>query len=401
MGLLRRSIGVGFVALFTADPASACFETSTTPKPWVWMTSATTAQVALEGFVVEAGDIDPGEFCAVGFGHSNTLITSISALTVKDDADPDGSPVPLPGLAFAPNATTTADLTAAVPTSTWQGFHVTAGAVIPAATQAALVFTINFPAATNYQDIVAELQDFDFVGLSDALIGGGLTGTLEVEGIVGSADLPYCYDDIQQGWEFCDAASDLGCGGLSCIDCSQCLPGNPANECKSRILRDLAYAEKGQLKCYAREAKNGQPVIPSCLTDVRDVNTLWLKYVLSCPQILPAAATVQAYVDGVGAALVPVLPLGVTTGSYKCAANKFKAASLKAVTRTKCYSKAYQISQPVDPLCLTRSDSKFQNKFARAELPGLCDPGNLGNATAVANLVDQFVSDILLAIPPP
>lgn len=105
--------------------------------------------------------------------------------------------------------------------------------------------------------------------------------------------------------------------------------------------------------------------------------------------------------DGLGVALVPVLPLGANTGAYKCAANKFKAASLKAVTRTKCYSKAIQLGQPVDPLCLSRSDSKYQNKFARAELPGLCDPGNLGNATTVANLVDQFVSDILLAIPPP
>ncbi len=99
------------------------------------------------------------------------------------------------------------------------------------------------------------------------------------------------------------------------------------------------------------------------------------------------------------------LPVGATTGSWKCASDKFKAASLRAVNTLKCYSKAYQNNAAVDPNCLAAVALKFGQAFTRAENPGQCDPGNVGNASSVAMLVDAFVSDgmngVVDLIPPP
>ena len=55
----------------------------------------------------------------------------------------------------------------------------------------------------------------------------------------------------------------------------------------------------------------------------------------------------------------------------------------------------------VDPLCLNKAALKFTNAFARAESPGLCDAGNTGNAATVAARVDQYVNDVVAAVPPP
>jgi len=59
----------------------------------------------------------------------------------------------------------------------------------------------------------------------------------------------------------------------------------------------------------------------------------------------------------------------------------------------------------VSALCLTKIDQKYNQAFARAETPGLCDLGNVGNAASVATLIDAFVTDgmngVVDLIPPP
>jgi len=73
------------------------------------------------------------------------------------------------------------------------------------------------------------------------------------------------------------------------------------------------------------------------------------------------------------------------------------------VNTLKCYSKAYLHNTTVDPVCLTKVDTKFNDAFARAETPGFCALN--GNAGAVAALVDAFVTDgmngVVDIIPPP
>lgn len=105
--LATALVASSLVSLIYAGPARACFDVDTTPSPWIYFTSATTAEVALTGATVPSGGLSIGAYCAAGLGHSNALITGITALAVEDDPDPAGGPVPIAGFAFAPNATTT------------------------------------------------------------------------------------------------------------------------------------------------------------------------------------------------------------------------------------------------------------------------------------------------------
>ncbi len=400
-----RFAAATLVAFANAEPASACFETDTTVRPWVWFTSTTTAYVAIEGLVVKSGGLGITDFCGVGLGHSNTLFTGVTDLDVLDDADPAGGPLAIPEFAFSANGTTTTDFTTAAPSQTWQGFHSAVGGTVAQGTYVALRFEVQFPASTTYQDILEELQGSDIVGFDDANAIGDLAGIPEQEPIVGSGELPYCYDDIHQmPEEICDGASNMGCPvGDSCVECSVCVTGNPANRCKSEILKSIANVERSQLKCWAAGARAGLAADTNCINDVITAALLWTKYVPSCPQTLPADPVVQGWIDSMGTDLQPIIALGddSPTGEWKCAQQKFKAASFRAVGNAKCYSKAYRLNTTVDPLCLTKVDMKYQDKIARAELPGVCDPVNVGNTTAIANRADQFVSDILLNIPPP
>jgi hypothetical protein len=390
-------------ALANATPAFACFETDTTPRPWVWFTSATTAYVTVEGLVVKTGGVNAGDYCAAGLGHSGMLFTAVTGLQVYDDPDPDGGPLLIAELPFATNATTTSDLATAVPGSTWQGFHSTvSGLGVAQGTPIALRFDVTFPASTTYQDILDELQGSDLVAFDDANAAGNLAGVPDTEEMLGTGELPYCYDDVVQPGEVCDGLSDMGCTpGDSCVDCSVCITGNPAATCKAGILRSLAYAERSQLKCWAAGARQGLAAAGPCLADVNTAQMLWLKYVPSCPQTLPPDSTVQTWIDSLGTDLASIIVLGGNTDAWKCAQQKFKAASFRAVGNAKCYSKAYRLNTTVDPVCLTKVDTKYQGKIAKAELPGLCDAGNVGNSTAIANRADQFVNDMLLNISPP
>lgn len=388
-----------------AWPARACFDVDAPPAPYIWFTSATTAQVAIEGAVVKAAGVSIGDYCAVGLGHSNALITAITGLSVLDDADPSGGPLPIAGLTFSPNATTTLELGTAAPGSTWQGFHSPVSSAIAGSTYVALVFSITVPSGTTYAQIIDELQGFGFLGVDDANATGNLLNSNQnIEGIVGVSELPECFDDVIQSGEVCDAASDMGCGpGLSCVDCSSCVVAGAPESCKSRLIRDISTNAKKTLKCYAKRAKLGLAVDPLCLSAVSpDLATIiTFKYTPSCPQTFPAPITITNFVDTLGSNLATTIaPLGVVGPQTKCAAKKFKAASFRMVARIKCHSKALAQNAPVDPNCLTTANAKYATKYAAAEAIG-CAGGNVGNSLAIETLVDTFVNpDIVGSIPP-
>ena len=385
-------------------PARACFEIDTPPGPSIWFTSATTAQVSLRDVQVKSGGIAASDFCAVGLAHSGSVITGVTAVTVLDDDEPSGTP--LPGLSFSPNTTTTADFAAAHSSPAWSGFYSGVSAPIPGSTLAAITFSITVASGTTYADIIAELQDGGFLGVDDANNVGQLLGTSQsIDGIVGVRDLPECYDNLLQAGEFCDLYSNLGCSsGDICLECSVCAQPGPANRCKSRILSDLARFSKRELTCYAKGARQGSAVDPACLAAVNTLGILNVvvpfKYTPSCPQTLPSAATLHGRITTYTGDLANALPLGSGSGAWKCAAAKFKAAAFRAVGLLKCHSKGYAIGAPVSWTCLTKVDTKYTAKITKAELPGQCDPGNVGNGTAVAVLADDFVSDLLGLIPP-
>jgi hypothetical protein len=393
---------VSFVGI---TPARACFDVDTPPAPWIFFTNATTAEVALVGTVVEPTGLSIGDFCAAGLGHSNALITGITALGAYDEPDPTAGPVAIPGLAFSSNATTTSDLTTAAAGSTWAGFHSPVSAAIPAGTDVVLRFTITVAGGTTYQQIIDELQGFSFLGVDDSNASGNLLNTNQnIDGLVGAAELPECYDDVLQPGEVCDGLSDLGCVGQTCVDCSACATVGQAEDCKSKLIRDISKNAKKRLQCYAQAAKQALPVSPACLSPhITFLDTFVnFKYIPNCPQAIPPATTIENFVAALGNSLASTIaPLGVVGNETKCASKKFKAASFRAVGKIKCYSKAYAQNVPVNPACLTTVDTKYGTKYTQAENIG-CAVGNVGNSGAIAAAADQFaITDIVGSIPPP
>ncbi len=399
------------LALFPL-PSFACFDIDAPPTASIRFTSPTTAELIVAGLVVKPGGVGPGDYCAAGLGHSGTLITGVGAPGVVDAED--DPPIPLPEFAFTSNATTTGDMVTLVPTTpSWSGFHTGITGAVSAMTSGDLAFTITFPGGTTYTDLETELAAAGVVVTDDATVGGNLAGTTQqVEAITALTELPDCYNDVLDAGEVCDAASDLGCSpGNVCAQCSQCVAQNLPNKCKSTTLGFIAKADKGRLKCYAKAAKTGQPVDPNCLSAYSQLISIgWLKLGASltkCPLFptYPTSTVVDNLIDGLSANLVTAFPLGGTTGSWKCASDKFKAASLRAVNSLKCYGKGYQHNVVVSPTCLSNVAVKYTQAFARAEAPLQCDPGNVGNAGAVAALVDGFVmngtSGVVDQIPPP
>jgi hypothetical protein len=392
-------------SLVAAGPARACFDVDTTPSPWIYFTSATTAEVALTGATVPSLGLSIGQYCAAGLGHSNALITGITALAIEDDPDPAGSPLPIAGFAFATNATTTSDLGTASPGQTWQGFHTQVTSAVPGLTSVVLRFSITVPGGTTYTQIIDELQDFSFLGVDDANAAGNLLNTNQnFEGIAGAADLPECYDDVIQPGEICDGASDMGCIGTSCVDCSACVPTGQAEDCKSQLIKASGTNAKKQINCYAKAAKQSMSPLPTCTPPIEQFLDLIVnqKFIPFCPQAIPPSTTVTGWITTLNNNLAGIItPLGVVGPQTKCASKKFKAASFRAVAKAKCYAKAYATLQVVNPACLATADSKFMTKYTAAENLG-CDPGNVGNAAAIGAAVDQYViTDLVGGVPPP
>lgn len=401
------------VVSLASIPAFACFDVDSPPTATIRFTSTTTAELIVSGLVVKTGGVTLGDYCAAALGHGGTLMTSVSAPTVVDAAD--DPPTPAPELAFVGNGTTTGAVAALVPTTpSWSGFHSGLSGAVAGGSPGDLAFTIGFPSGTTYTDLETELAANGVVVTDDADGVGNLSGsTQHVEAISALTELPDCYNEVIDAGEVCDAADNLGCGGPTpvCAQCTQCVAQNYPNKCKSTTLGMIANTDKSQLKCYAKAAKNGLAVDPNCLAPYQQLVTFaWLKLganLVSCPLFpsYPPSTTVDGMVNGLNASLVTALPLGGTSGSYKCASAKFKAASLRLVNTLKCWAKAYQHNTTVDPVCLTKVDQKYAQAFARAEAPAACDPGNVGNAVAVAATIDAFVSDgangVVDLIPPP
>ena len=401
---------VAILVLLSAVPTWACFDVDSPPTATIRFTSPTSAELTVTGLVVKTGGVNVGDYCAAGLGYSSVILT-VGAPTVVDAAD--DPPTPQPEFAFSANATTEADIAALTPGPTWRGFHSGLSGSVAAGSPADLAFMITFASGTTYTDLETELAANGLVTTDDATAGGNLAGTTQnVEAISALTELPDCYNDVLDAGEVCDAASNLGCApGTVCAQCTQCVVQNLPNRCKSTTLTFIANADKSRLKCYAKAAKAGLAVDPNCLTLYQNlISFAWIKLganLASCPLFpsYPTSIAVDTLIDGLSTNLVTAFPLGGTAGAWKCASKKFKAASLRSVNTLKCWSKAYQHNLPVDPNCLTKVDLKYNQAFARAEAPLLCDPGNVGNAAPVATLIDNFVTDgtngIVDLIPPP
>jgi hypothetical protein len=80
-----------------------------------------------------------------------------------------------------------------------------------------------------------------------------------------------------------------------------------------------------------------------------------------------------------------------------CATSKQKAAAKKLMAKVLCHGKAIKKSIPVDPACLTKAETKFNEAFTKAEAKGGCT--TTGDNTAIELLIDQTLADLLEALP--
>lgn len=98
------------------------------------------------------------------------------------------------------------------------------------------------------------------------------------------------------------------------------------------------------------------------------------------------------------AAIVPPAGYAAGTPAQRCAAAKLKATGKKAAARLKCWEKAIGAGIPVDPLCLTKAEDKFELAFTKAEEKGGCS--TVGDAPAIQTTVVAFVDDVVADLQP-
>lgn len=225
---------------------------------------------------------------------------------------------------------------------------------------------------------------------------------------VGVSYLPYCYDDVVQApWETCDAATEMNCTpGDTCVDCAACITGGGSGG-KLQVQAHSGYFDHRQEEAQVlRPTGVARPrrrpgLLERSGFDVRPRDHHPSKVPAVLPADIPVTRPDHSFVTALGSnSATTIAPLGVVGPQTKCAANKFKAESFRMVGKIKCHSKALAQLQVVDPVCLTRVNTKYATKYAAAEALG-CAPGNIGNSPAIEGLVATFVNpDIVGSILP-
>ncbi len=98
---------------------------------------------------------------------------------------------------------------------------------------------------------------------------------------------------------------------------------------------------------------------------------------------------------------VTVLCAAIEAGAIEgaaCPSRKVKATGKKAEGKLKCHDKAATRGIAVDPLCLTKAETKFADAFARADATPPCFA--TGDAPAIEAAVDAFVDDLVTSLRP-
>jgi hypothetical protein len=90
--------------------------------------------------------------------------------------------------------------------------------------------------------------------------------------------------------------------------------------------------------------------------------------------------------------VLAALPAAAADPAAVCSASKRKAAGKKASAKLKCVAKAVSKNLPVDPLCMTKAEDKFELAFTKAELKGGCL--TVGDAGPIEASVDLCVDQI-------
>jgi len=168
--------------------------------------------------------------------------------------------------------------------------------------------------------------------------------------------------------------------------------------CPRRKLDATAKLVDRALDCHRKASLFGLAVDPLCL---QKAETKFLDSFAQADERPPCFATgdagaidsaVGAFVDGLVATLRP------SQTASTCAARKLDASRKKASRKLKCHRKAVRDGTRVDVDCLTKEDTRFLDRFARAE--ERLDCLTSGDAAGVEDTVDTLVADLVAALRP-
>jgi len=85
-----------------------------------------------------------------------------------------------------------------------------------------------------------------------------------------------------------------------------------------------------------------------------------------------------------------------TTPAATCTSSKLIASGKEAASLLKCEAKAALRDEPVDPVCVSKAQTKLGSSFSKAELRGGC--ANVGDADDVRTSVEAFTSQASTAL---
>ena len=190
------------------------------------------------------------------------------------------------------------------------------------------------------------------------------------------------------------------------------------NKCSSGKTKLAGKKAAAILGCYSKASKKGGDVnvqAPGCIAKAQSKFTagsqkIDAKQDVTKPETVcpagggdegPRETDVDNFTLDVCNDLDPGCPSAFTLS--KCTAGKIKCAGKKAAAILGCYSKALGKNLPVDPLCISKAETKFSDCYAKLEtkeVPPKPDNSNVcvqpdGDAAAIENKVNAFQSSIV------
>lgn len=164
----------------------------------------------------------------------------------------------------------------------------------------------------------------------------------------------------------------------------------PAQRCLAVKLDAVARAVVAHVSCEARAIEKSTAVRAGCHAAAdRRLDRAFERIEVTrggCANIGDGGG-IDAEID----LLVDALLAGATTG--RCGATKLRVAARRAAGELSCHRIAARRDSIVGAACLEKNAKRFQAAFERAEKRLLC--GTTGDATAVAEILDTFVANVL------
>jgi hypothetical protein len=171
-----------------------------------------------------------------------------------------------------------------------------------------------------------------------------------------------------------------------------------AGNCTGGKLGATGKKAGSKLTCHMKAAKKGEVTDPVCLTKAEDkFDASFVKWEAKSPCFaLGDAAAIEAKVDAFVSSIVG--DLHPVAAASKCASGQLKTTGKKARAKLTCHQKAANKGFFVDPDCLIKAETAFDERFADAVAEGDCQSAS--TAATIEAVVDAFVDDIVTDLRP-